>query len=93
MKIVVPIIAPVIGAISIISFLWSWNEFMFPYLTLNSPDLYPVTVGLYQFVGDSGIEWGPMAASGLIAMLPGLLFFIFAQRYIVAGLTAGAIKG
>jgi multiple sugar transport system permease protein len=92
-RIVVPVVAPAIGAVAIISFLWTWNEFMFPFLVLNNERLYPITVGLSYFVGDEGIKWGPISASGVLAMLPGLVFFIFAQRYIIEGLTEGAVKG
>jgi multiple sugar transport system permease protein len=91
-RIVVPVVAPAIGAVAIISFLWTWNEFMFPFLVLNNEKLYPITVGLHFFVGDEGIKWGPISASGVLAMLPGLVFFIFAQRYIIEGLTEGAVK-
>ncbi len=91
-RIVVPVVAPAVGAVAIISFLWTWNEFMFPFLVLNNERLYPITVGLSYFVGDEGIKWGPISASGVLAMLPGLVFFIFAQRYIIEGLTEGALK-
>lgn len=91
-RIVVPVVAPAIGAVAIISFLWTWNEFMFPFLVLNNEKLHPITVGLHYFVGDEGIKWGPISASGVLAMLPGLIFFIFAQRYIIEGLTEGAVK-
>lgn len=91
-KVVVPVVAPGVGAVAIVAFLWSWNEFMFPFLALNSPHLYPITVGLFHFISDEGVLWGPISASGLIAILPGVLFFIFAQRYIVEGLTRGALK-
>lgn len=91
-RVVLPIVAPGVGAVAIISFLWSWNEFMFPLLCLNSPDLYTVTLGIFRFVSDEGIQWGPICASGVLTILPGMVFFIIAQRYIVEGLTAGALK-
>ena len=92
LSIVIPVIAPGIGAVAIIAFLWTWNEFMFPFLVLNDESLYPITVGLSYFVGDEGIQWGPISASGVLAMLPGVLFFVIAQRHIVEGLSEGAIK-
>jgi ABC-type glycerol-3-phosphate transport system permease component len=91
-KIVLPIIAPGIGAVAIIDFLWTWNAFMFPFLIINSPELKPITVGIFHFVSDRGIEWGPMSASAILAIIPGLIFFIFAQRNIVSGLTKGSEK-
>jgi multiple sugar transport system permease protein len=91
-RIIMPVIAPGIAAVAIIAFLWTWNEFMFPFLILNNESLHPITVGIYYFVGDEGIKWGPMAASGGLTILPGLIFFIIAQRHIVEGLSKGAIK-
>jgi len=91
LRVVLPVVAPGVGAVSIITFLWSWNEFMFPFLFLNSPGKYPVTVGIYHFIGDLGTKWGPLTASGMLIMLPGIIFFIFAQRYIVEGLAEGAV--
>lgn len=91
-RIIMPVIAPGIAAVAIIAFLWTWNEFMFPFLILNNESLHPITVGICYFVGDEGIKWGPMAASGGLTILPGLIFFIIAQRHIVEGLSKGAIK-
>lgn len=92
-RVIIPVVAPGIAAVAIIAFLWSWNEFMFPFLVLNTENLYPITVGIYHFVGDEGIKWGPISATGGLAILPGLIFFIIAQRHIIAGLSQGAIKG
>lgn len=92
-RIVVPVVAPAIAAIGIISFLWSWNEFMFPYLVLQSENLWPITVGVIGFLGEEGFMWNALSATQILAILPGLIFFIFAQKYIVKGLVAGSVKG
>lgn len=92
LRIVLPITAPGIAAVAIVAFLWSWAPFMFPFLILNRTELYPITVGIFSFVGDEGIQWGPISAAAMLAILPGLLFFTIAQRHIVSGLTKGAIK-
>jgi ABC-type glycerol-3-phosphate transport system permease component len=73
-------------------FLWAWNEFFAPYLFLHYDELKPITVGLYYFVGDELTYWNRMSAAGIYAVVPSLLFFLLAQRYIVRGLTAGALK-
>ncbi|MDK2897243.1 MAG: multiple sugar transport system permease protein [Candidatus Atribacteria bacterium] len=91
-RIVVPIAAPAISAIAIIAFLWVWGEFMFPFLILNSPALQPVTVSAYQFIGEEGIKWNALAATQTLILMPGILFFLFAQKNIVKGLAAGSVK-
>jgi multiple sugar transport system permease protein len=91
-RVVIPIIAPGVSAVSIVAFLWTWADFMFPYLIINNPSLYPITVGIYYFIGDEGVIWNSLAAAEVMAMLPGIIFFTIAQKHIVKGLSAGAIK-
>ena len=92
-SVVLPVVAPAVAAIGMTSFLWSWNEFFFPYLILNQPDLWPITVGIIGFLGEEGIMWNALCASQLLAMTPGIIFFIFAQKHILKGLSAGSVKG
>lgn len=93
LKIVLPPMKMAIAAGAIITFLWTWNEFLFAMVFTQSELVSPLTVGIFQFVGDEVIEWSRLCAVGVFASLPSLIFFIIAQRYIVQGLTAGAIKG
>jgi multiple sugar transport system permease protein len=92
-RVVLPVAAPAVASIGIVSFLWSWNEFMFPFLVLNNKELWPITVGVMGFLGEEGVMWNALSATQVLAITPGLLFFIFAQKYIVKGLTAGSVKG
>jgi multiple sugar transport system permease protein len=91
-RVIVPVLAPGIAAIAIVSFLWTWADFMFPFLILNDPGKYPVTVGMFYFIGDEGVVWNALSAAEVMVMLPGIFFFIIAQKHIVRGLSAGAIK-
>lgn len=91
-KVVMPVLAPGVAAIGMVSFLWAWSNFMFAFLLINTNELKPVTVGVYYFVGDEGIEWNSLAATEMMVVLPGIIFFFLAQRHIVRGLTAGASK-
>jgi len=91
-RVVIPIVAPGVSAIAIVAFLWSWAEFMFPFLILNNPSLYPITVGISYFVGDEGVIWNALSAAEVMALLPGIVFFTIAQKHIVKGLSAGSIK-
>jgi len=91
-RVVLPVSATAIGAMAIISFMWSWNEFLAPLLFVHDDALKPITVGLFYFVGDEVTEWHRMCAAGMIAVVPSMIFFLLAQRYIVKGLTTGAVK-
>lgn len=88
-RVVLPVIANGIAAVAIIAFLWTWIEFLAPFLFLNTDNLKPITVGLYYFVGDETTYWNSLTAGAILAIIPGIAFFMFAQRYIVSGLTAG----
>lgn len=88
-KVVLPVTANGISAVAIITFLWTWIEFLAPFLFINSNAVKPITVGIYYFVGDEQIYWNSLSASAMLAIIPGVIFFVIAQRYIVSGLTAG----
>jgi DHA1 family tetracycline resistance protein-like MFS transporter len=78
--------------IAVVAFMWAWNEFFAPYLFIHYDELKPITVGLYFFVGDEVTYWNRMSAAGIFAVVPSLIFFLMAQKYIVKGMTAGAVK-
>lgn len=92
-KIVLPGVATGIAAVAIISFLWTWQEFLAPYLFLNSDFNKPITVGVYYFVGDELTYWNTISAAAIFASIPGIIFFLIAQKYIIKGLTMGGVKG
>jgi len=93
LRIVVPISAVGIAAVAIITFLWTWNEFLFAMIFTNTREIQPVTVGAHYFVGDELVQWDSIAATAMFTAFPGLVFFSIAQKAIVKGLTAGAVKG
>ena len=70
-----------------------WNELILPTIYLTNSDLYPITRGLIVFEGQYGSNWPALAAAVLMLMIPMLILFMFLQRYIIAGLTSGAVKG
>ncbi len=89
-----PIVVPGITATAILLFIISWNEFLFA-LFLGGYDAQPLTVGLSRFVGgaETIAEYGVIAAYGALVVVPVILFVLVANRWIVAGMTAGAVKG
>jgi multiple sugar transport system permease protein len=92
-RIVIPISGIGIAAVAIITFLWTWNEFLYGIIFTNTRSVQPITVGAHYFVGDELVQWDSIAATAIITALPGIIFFFFAQRAIVKGLMAGAVKG
>ena len=91
-RVMFPLAAPGIAASAILSFLFTWNEFLFPLILTSSEEAKTLPVGLYDFVGDQYVDYGSMAAAAMIASVPALLFIIFFTRHIVSGLLAGAVK-
>ncbi len=92
LKIVLPMVAPGIAATAILCFLYAWNDFFFALiLTRTSARTAPVAV--VNFMNYEGWEWGKIAAGGSLVMAPVLIFSLAVRRYLVSGLTAGAVKG
>ncbi len=90
-RIVLPLAAPGLSAVSIFTFIISWNEFLFALMfTRNHVKTAPVA--LVGFMSFEGINWGPLAAAGLMVLAPVFLFSLFVLRYLVAGLAMGAVK-
>ncbi|MCB8836394.1 carbohydrate ABC transporter permease [Aurantimonas sp. VKM B-3413] len=92
LKISIPLAMPGIAAAALLSFIFAWNNFVFA-LVLASADKQPVTVGALAFVTASGIQYGQIAAAVVISIAPTLALALFAQRYLVEGLSLGAVKG
>lgn len=90
-QISLPLAAPGIGAVGILSFLFSWNEFLFA-LVLADDAVRTVPVGIYGFIGFQTIAWGNLSASAVLMILPVVLFITVFQRSLVRGLTLGAVK-
>ncbi len=91
--IVLPLIKPAVATVTVLHAIGIWNELILPTIYLTNDDLYPVTRGLIVFEGVYGSSWPALAAAVLILMIPMLVLFMFLQRYIIAGLTEGAVKG
>ena len=90
--IVLPLLAPTVVAVSVLVFIFSWNDYLFA-LVLSTSNATPVTLGAANFITSTGIRWGDISAATLLSTLPPILFAIFAQRYLVSGLSSGAVKG
>ena len=91
-KIALPLAGPGIAAAGLLAFIFAWNNFVFA-LVLASADKQPVTVGALTFVTASGIQYGQIASAVVLSITPTLLLALWAQRYLVEGLSLGAVKG
>jgi len=90
-RIIVPLSAPGIAISSVLSWIFAWNEYLFA-AALTSSDARTITTGLAEFVTIVGTNWGEMAAVALVSVIPALLFLGFVQKYIIAGITFGAVR-
>lgn len=91
-KVAIPLALPGIAAAGLLAFIFAWNNFIFA-LVLASADKQPVTVGALAFVTASGIQYGQIAAAIVFSVIPTFILALFAQRYLVEGLSLGAVKG
>jgi ABC-type glycerol-3-phosphate transport system permease component len=92
-EIVLPMAAPGLATTAILTFLYSWNEFLFALSFTLGPERYTVPVAITLFRGQYQVPWGQILAATVVATAPVALLVLIAQRRIVAGLTAGAIRG
>ena len=92
-QIILPLTLPGIVAVAIFSFLFSYNEFFISSIFLRDEDRMTVPVGIQSFMQQYGTDWGSLMASATLAMVPTLILFLFIQRFMVSGATAGAVKG
>jgi multiple sugar transport system permease protein len=92
-KIVLPLSVPGLLAVGTFSLLLSWNEFFFALVIMRDNAHYTLPVFLARFRGSWGVvQWGPLSAAALLACIPVLILFMLGQKYLVSGLTGGAIK-
>jgi multiple sugar transport system permease protein len=91
-SIILPLLAPALVAVAVLVFLFSWSDYLFAVI-LSSSNATPVTVGAANFVTSTGIRWGDISAATVLSVLPPLFFAVFAQRYLISGLSTGAVKG
>ncbi len=92
-KVVFPLLKPTIATVAIIDAMAFWNDYLLPSLVLTDKEIYTIPIATQAFYGTYSTDIGLVMAALLLAMLPILILYIFLQKYIVAGVTSGAVKG
>ena len=94
LRLIMPLSVPALVTTAILTFLWTWNDFFSQLLYLNKVDKFTIAIALRMFVDTTGgSSWGSMFAMSVLSLVPLFLIFVFFQRYIVDGITSGAVKG
>jgi raffinose/stachyose/melibiose transport system permease protein len=92
-RILLPLARPSLAVVAMLAMVASWNNFLLPLLTLNDSSLWTVPLGIMQFQGEHSTDWATIMAYITLTMIPAIAFYLFAERHLIAGLTAGAVKG
>ena len=92
-KVFVPLAAPGVFTAAILTFIYSWNEFFFALLIMTETEMQTLPVGIALFPGEYTMPWGEISAASTISTIPLIIMALLFQKRIIAGLTAGAVKG
>ena len=92
-KILLPLSRPALAAVAVLTMVYSWNNFFLPLVALNSESKWTLPLGVMQYQGQYSSNYGAILAFASLAMIPAIVFYLLAERQIVAGLTAGSLKG
>jgi len=93
LAVVLPLLRPALVAVGSFAFIGSWNNFLFALMFMSEQSKFTIPVGLSYTLGEFGVDFGALAAGGVVAAVPVVLVFAVVQRYLVTGLSAGAVKG
>ena len=91
-SVVLPVSRNAIVTVSLFAFLWAWSDFVFATTLDGGGSQQPITLGIYHYIGNNNQQWNAIMATAVIASIPATLLLILAQRYVAAGVTAGAVK-
>jgi multiple sugar transport system permease protein len=91
-SIVMPVSRNAIVTVSLFAFLWAWSDFIFASTLDGGGTREPITLGIYHYIGNNNQQWNAIMATAVVASIPATVLLIIAQRYVAAGVTAGAVK-
>jgi multiple sugar transport system permease protein len=91
-RIVLPLAKPALATVAVFQFVWTWTDFIGPLIYLHDSGKYTLSVGLYSFFSEHGVDWGPLMAACALFTLPAVAIFMVAQRYFIAGIATSGMK-
>ena len=92
-RIVMPLSSPILATLTILTVLSSWNQFLMPLILLNSPEMATVQLAMSNYQNDYGQQLNLLMAASVLAVVPVAIVYLFCQKYIVAGISMGSVKG
>ena len=92
-QIVLPLVRPNVAALSVFVFIWRYDEILWPLVVAQESDMYPISVGLVEYIGEYFVEFGQFTAASVVAILPIFVIYILLQRYIIQGIALTGMKG
>jgi multiple sugar transport system permease protein len=92
-SIMLPLVKPTLATLAVLRFVWSWNDYQGPLIFLNSPEKFTLQLAMTYFSDVNGTLYALMMAAAVSAIVPLLIVFLFGQRYVIEGMSAGAVKG
>ncbi len=92
-RIILPIMLPGIISVFVFAFIGVWNDLVATLTFSNTPDYWTIPVGLKSLIGKYNVQWGALMAGAVLALIPSATMFMIVQKYVVSGLTSGAVKG
>lgn len=92
-SIIIPLMKPALVTVIILTFMDTWNQFVYPLYLLNDSAMWPMTLSVYNFFGQFAQSWNLVSADVILTSLPVIILYLFGQKYIISGMTAGAVKG
>jgi len=93
LNVFVPLAKPALATISVFAFMWSWNNYFWPLLIIDSTEMRTIQLGLALFRTEGGIQWGEFMAGTVVATLPILIAYFIAQKQFIRGITLTGMKG
>ncbi|CAG7653943.1 carbohydrate ABC transporter permease [Paenibacillus allorhizosphaerae] len=91
-QLILPMCKPILAVLAIFSFMWRWDDFLWPLIGISDPSLYTIQLALSNFIGEYNVDWGSLLAMSVITMIPVLVVFLIFQRQFVSGMVTSGMK-